>query len=146
MAKVLFFSESVDFSIARPLKIVRWIKRVIKTEGFTPGDLNIIFCNDEGLREINIQYLNHTTYTDIITFDHSEEPGIVEGDIFISIDRVKENAIKLGSLFDDELHRVIIHGVLHLIGYRDKQPEEKKLMRLKEDACLLMRDVPRGTT
>ena len=145
MAKVLFFSESVDFSIARPLRVIRWIKRVIQTEGFTPGNLNIIFCSDDVLMGINVEYLNHATYTDIITFDNSEQSETIEGDIFISIDRVKENAGQLGCPFEDELHRVIIHGILHLMGYGDKQPKEKHLMRAKEDACLLIRDVPRGT-
>jgi metalloprotein, YbeY/UPF0054 family len=145
MARIRFFSESIDFSIPRPLKVTRWIKDVIKKEGFVPGDLNFIFCDDDGLLEINVDFLDHDTYTDIITFDNSEEEGVIEGDIFISVDRIKENAANLLLPFEDELHRVMIHGVLHLMGYKDKRPEEKKAMREKEDACLELRDVPRGT-
>ena len=145
MAKIQFFSEGTEFSISRPASVIRWIKRVITSEGFVPGVLNIIFCNDDGLKEINVAFLNHHTYTDIITFDHSEEPGRIEGDIFISIDRIGENATNLNISFEDELHRVIINGILHLMGYSDKAPTDKQQMRLKEDACLLLRNVPRGT-
>ena len=142
MAAVHFFSEALEFKISHPQKVSRWIKNVIRSEGFVLGELNIIFCGDEHLRGINIEYLSHDTYTDIITFDNSDEAGSVEGDIFISIDRVRENSTALLTSFEDELHRVIVHGVLHLMGYKDK---EKVEMRQKEEACLSLRDVPRGT-
>lgn len=100
--------------------------------------LSYIFCSDKYLQEINNQYLKHRTFTDIITFNYGAEEGI-EGDIFISINRVKENANKFKSDFDTELHRVIIHGVLHLIGYNDKTKTEKALMREKEDTYLSLR-------
>jgi probable rRNA maturation factor len=139
MARIKFFSESVNFKISHPQKTSRWIKHVIHTEGLASGEINIIFCSDEYLRAINVEYLDHDTYTDIITFDNSEESGTVDGDIFISIDRVNENAIKLTTAFEDELHRVIIHGILHLLGYNDKNPGERAQMRQKEDACLSLR-------
>ena len=145
MAAVHFFSEAVEFKISHPQKVSRWIKNVIRSEGFVLGELNIIFCGDEHLRGINIEYLSHDTYTDIITFDNSDEAGSVEGDIFISIDRVRENSTALFTSFEDELHRVIVHGVLHLMGYKDKTRKEKVEMRQKEEACLSLRDVPRGT-
>jgi|ERR1044072_192947 rRNA maturation RNase YbeY len=139
MPSILFFSEDLDFSLPHPRKTSSWIKDSIKREKKKLSALNFIFCSDEYLGGINIQYLNHKTYTDIVTFDSSETPGLLEGDIFISIDRVKENAEKFNCSFDEELHRVIIHGVLHLIGYTDKSPAKKSLMRKKEDAYLSLR-------
>jgi len=102
-------------------------------------NVNYIFCSDQYLLKINQEYLNHNTYTDIITFENTEETGKLEADIFISIDRVKENAQKLASNSDSELHRVIIHGVLHLLGFNDKTEADKNRMREKEDACLSLR-------
>jgi rRNA maturation RNase YbeY len=139
MASVNFFNQDILFKLPYPLKTASWIKAVIKKEGFRPGQLNFIFCSDEHLLGINIQYLNHHTYTDIITFDNSEEPGLIEGDIFISIERVRENAENLRIEFIEELHRVLIHGVLHLLGYTDKTSDKKGEMRKKEDACLSLR-------
>jgi len=103
------------------------------------GFLNFIFCSDNYLLKINVEHLNHDTYTDIITFDYSKEDRI-SGDIFISIDRVEENAKSHKTSFENELHRVIIHGVLHLLGYGDKEPGQKAEMRQKEDFCLSLRD------
>jgi len=134
-----FFSEDTPFTLLKPRKTSNWITKVISTEKRTPGELNFIFCSDDYLREINIQYLNHKTYTDIITFDTSEGTHHISGDIYISIDRVKENAIKFHADFDDELHRVIIHGVLHLLGFSDKSAAKKLLMRRKENAYLSLR-------
>ena len=105
-------------------------------EGLTTGELNFIFCNDQYLLEINQQYLNHNTYTDIITFNHSDDKGTIEGDIFISLDRVAENSSTLDIPFELELHRVMIHGVLHLVGYSDKTTPQKNEMRKKEDESL----------
>ena len=134
-----FFCEDVDFKLKNQKKTISWIKSAIQKEGKTTGELNFIFCSDKHLLEMNIEYLQHNTYTDIITFDTSEEEEIIGGDIFISIDRVQENAITFEKKADDELHRVIIHGVLHLIGYSDKSANKKTIMRGKEDAYLSLR-------
>ena len=139
MAAINFFSQNVSYKLPHPRKTTLWINSAIKIEGFQLNQLNFIFCRDEYLRQINIQYLNHKTLTDIVTFDNSEDPRVLEGDIFISIQRVKENAQKLRIPFIDELHRVIIHGVLHLMGYSDKKPAKKVEMRKKEDAYLSLR-------
>lgn len=136
MAAINFFCQNISFKIPHRRNTSSWIKAVLKKEGATLKQLNYIFCTDEDLLKINQQYLNHKTYTDIITFDNSELKGIIEGDIFISIERVKENASKLHVHFNNELNRVIVHGVLHLIGYSDKNLKAKKVMRKKEDAYL----------
>lgn len=139
MASIHFFTEEIPFKLKQSLKLKAWIKSTIKKEKFTLKDLNYVFCSDASLLERNIQYLNHNTLTDIITFDLSEEEGIIEGEIYISIDRVRENALKFSKSFEDELHRVLIHGVLHLAGYRDKKAEQKAEMRKKEDYYLKRR-------
>lgn len=139
MPSVRFFTEDISFKLPNPQRTRNWIKRAIRSEGFQLGDLNYIFCSDSYLHQINLEYLNHDTYTDIVTFDSSEETGVISGDIFVSVDRVRENAKSLKVKRDDELHRVIIHGVLHLVGYRDKKKSEKLLMRGKEDAYLTLR-------
>lgn len=131
-----FFSEEIDFKVPQSVKTSKWIKEVSKSEGYKIGDLNYIFCNDDYLLEINRQYLNHDYYTDIITFDNSEEEGKIEGDIYVSVDRVKDNAENLEVDFAVELKRVLIHGLLHLIGYDDTSDELKLKMRTKEDECL----------
>ena len=136
---VYFFEEDIRFSHEAEEKTREWVENVIEKENRVIGDLNFIFCSDEHLHQINLQYLNHDTFTDIITFDNSEKVEEVSGDIFISIDRVKANAEELGLPFNQELHRVIIHGVLHLIGYNDKTEQEQQQMREKEDACLSLR-------
>ena len=138
MATIQFFTEKIRFKLSNPKNTVSWIKSVIKKEGASLEGVNYIFCSDEHLREINIQYLNHKTYTDIVTFNYGSNDQI-EGDIFISIDRVRENAEKFKTDFQTELHRVIIHGILHLIGYNDKTKSEKLLMREKEDTYLSLR-------
>jgi len=114
----------------------KWIGVVIGNENKLPGDLNFIFCSDDYLYKLNIEYLNHDTLTDIITFDLSEIEDEISGEIYISIERVKENSGKFNVSFYEELHRVIIHGILHLAGYNDKTPDEVSLMRKKEDYCL----------
>lgn len=136
MASINFFSQTLPFKVPFPRKTSSWIKSTIRKEKHKLKELNFIFCTDGELYEINVQYLRHKTFTDIITFDNSEEKGLIEGDIYISIDRVKENATSLGNPFRAELNRVIIHGVLHLLGYKDKSPAHKKEMRKKEDAYL----------
>jgi probable rRNA maturation factor len=139
MASINFFSEKIRFKLTHPKKTASWIKSVAKAEEASIKSLNYIFCNDDYLREINIRYLKHKTYTDIITFNYGQLTEPLEGDIFISIDRVKENALKFNADFDIELHRVIIHGVLHLIGFNDKSKTEKLAMREKEDTYLSLR-------
>jgi probable rRNA maturation factor len=136
MAGIDFHNQDISFKLSNPRKTKLWIKAAIKDEGYRLNQVNYIFCSDEYLREMNIEYLNHKTYTDIITFDNSDEKGQIEGDIFISIDRVRENAIKLKTEFSDELRRVLIHGILHLIGYSDKSARKKAEMRKREDFYL----------
>jgi probable rRNA maturation factor len=135
MASILFFSEQISFKVPNPRKTTAWIKAVIKKEKSSLESINYIFCSDEHLRELNIQYLNHKTFTDIITFNYGSKK-VIEGEIYISVDRIKENADKFGVEFNTELRRVIIHGVLHLMGYNDKSKTEKALMRKKEDSYL----------
>jgi len=134
-----FFCEDTDFELNQQKSIQSWIATVISKEGYELNQLSYIFCSDEHLYNMNQEYLNHDTYTDIITFDNSEEENSIESDIFISVDRVKENALLQQSKFEDELARVLIHGVLHLMGWGDKTEALKKQMRLKEDACLSLR-------
>ena len=139
MASINFFSEKIRFKLVHPKKTASWIKSVAKAERAPIKSINYIFCNDDYLREINIRYLKHKTYTDIVTFNYGLLTEPLEGDIFISIDRVKENASKFNIDFDTELHRVIIHGILHMIGYNDKSKTEKLAMREKEDTYLSLR-------
>jgi probable rRNA maturation factor len=131
-----FFSEEIAFNLPQKLKRKTWLKELSKSKDFKIGELNYIFCSDEYLYKINVAYLDHHTYTDIITFDNSEEEGVVEGDIFISIDRVRENASKHQEDETTELSRVISHGILHLMGYKDKSKEESEEMRLQESIAI----------
>ena len=134
-----FFSEEVDFTPSPNDPFKAWITTVIKNEGFELNQLNFIFCADSYLLNINREYLNHDDYTDIITFDNSEDNLEISGDIFISIERVAENAESIGSEFQEEISRVMIHGVLHLMGWGDKTKKEKEVIRKKEDDCLSLR-------
>ena len=131
-----FFSEEIPFTIKNPDRYQNWLNKVIQDHNKTLEELSIIFCSDDYLLQINTQYLNHDYYTDIITFDQSEQEESIEGDIFISIDRVESNAETNNVPFESELSRVMVHGVLHLIGFHDKSPDEQMVMRQKEDACL----------
>ena len=134
---ISFFTEDIDYKIKGKQKIREWISATIKGEGFLRiGELNFIFCSDAYLLKINKQYLDHDTYTDIVTFDSSEYEDVIAGDIFISVERTAENAKKFHVSEQDELHRVIIHGVLHLCGYVDKKKEDKELMTAKENEYL----------
>ena len=138
---ISFFSEDVEYNIKDKPKVRHWLGATIKAEGFRRvGELNFIFCSDAYLLKINQQYLDHDTYTDIVTFDSSEDEDVIAGDIFISVERTAENATKFGVSERDELHRVIIHGVLHLCGYLDKKKEDKSLMTEKENTYLERRD------
>lgn len=130
-----FFTENVDLPVDNSQRLIKWITSVISNKNLKTGTINYIFCDDEYLLALNRQYLDHDTYTDIITFDYSKE-GIVSGDIFISVDRVTDNAKKYKQVFERELHRVIIHGILHLCGLKDKTQEEEANMRSQEDHYL----------
>ncbi len=141
MPSIFFFSEKIRFKLANPRKTVFWIKSVIRQEEVTLNSINYIFCSDEHLKKINIQYLGHKTYTDIITFNYSASKSELEGEIYISVDRVRKNAKIFKTDFLTELHRVIIHGVLHLIGFNDKTKREKALMREKEDTYLSLLNI-----
>ncbi|MEJ5054257.1 rRNA maturation RNase YbeY [Sphingobacterium sp. MYb382] len=137
---ILFFAEDTDFVLKQKQKVREWIYATIKAEGFRRvGELSFVFCSDAYLLEINKEYLNHDTYTDIVTFDSSEDEDEISGDIFISIERIQENAAKFAVAERDELHRVIAHGVLHLCGYYDKKKEDKTLMTEKENFYLSTR-------
>ena len=133
---ILFFNEGLRYTLKDKNKLRSWINASIALENKNIGSINFIFCSDEYLHKLNIQYLNHDTLTDIITFDNSEDDARISADIFISIDRVKENAKQFGQPFVNELHRVMIHGMLHLAGYKDKSSKEKAAMRDKEDYYL----------
>lgn len=130
-----FFFEKTDEFDVSGLNVEKNIETVLANENRTLGEVNYIFCSDEYLLNINKQYLNHDYYTDVISFDYSED-GIISGDIFISVDTVKENAKEYEVEFDKELARVMVHGVLHFIGYKDKTDEDAKLMRQKENQYL----------
>lgn len=139
MASINYFSQKPRFKLQYPKKISAWINRVVEKEGASIISLNYIFCTDEYLREINIQFLKHKTFTDIITFNYNPSDTEIEGEIYISIDRVRENTETYKTDFSTELNRVMIHGVLHLLGYNDKTKAEKGEMREKEDSCLSLR-------
>ena len=133
---IQFFSEDTDFEVRDPLVCRNWLHEAARNEGAEISFLNYVFCNDEYLLEINKQYLDHHDFTDIITFPYAEEENTIEGDIFISIDRVRENAEMYIVSFEHELHRVMIHGLLHLLGYDDKEVADKERMTGKEDHYL----------
>lgn len=138
MQKINFFSEDISFNLKQKTVLRNWIQKVVRSKGAKIAEINYIFCSDEYLKEVNIQYLQHDYYTDIITFDNSEEENLLEGDIYISIDRVQENSLLFSKLFEHELHRVMIHGILHLLGWGDKTKEEAEQMRQEEEASLLL--------
>ncbi len=132
--EIHFTYEDTEFRIQEEEVLEEWIKQIIITEGHSLDVITYVFCSDEYLHKINMEYLNHDTYTDIITFPLSDEN--IESDIFISIDRIKENALLFQIPFLTELYRVIIHGVLHLCGFGDKTETEKKIMRSKEEESI----------
>lgn len=137
-SNIEFFFEEVDVPGFSEKLVREWILKTIGNEDGEAGEINFIFCTDDYLHSMNVQYLQHDTLTDIITFDYFEETGNISGDIFISIDRVGENALELNLSFAEELNRVIIHGVLHLLGYKDKEPADEALMRQKENYYLTL--------
>lgn len=132
---ITFVNHNFRFGLKQKTLLKKWISEVIKREKKKAGTLVYVFTGDEELLKMNIQFLNHNTYTDIITFDYCEAK-VISGEIYISIDRVKENSLKLNTAFEDELHRVIIHGVLHLCGYKDKAKTDSDNMRRLENKAL----------
>lgn len=137
---VNFFTEDIKFNLPNKLKRKAWLNNIAKTEGFKIAELSYIFCSDEYLNKMNLDYFDHDTLTDIITFDNSEEEGIIEGDIFISIDRVRDNAKQLNLTEEIELSRVISHGLFHLMGYKDKTKTQILEMRGKEEFAIELFD------
>lgn len=134
-----FFSEDISYTLKQKGHIRTWLKSAVLAEGFKLRELNFIFCTDDHLLSINQQYLKHDTYTDIITFDNSEHNHEIVGDIFISLERIRENARHFKVKEEDELQRVMIHGTLHLLGYPDKGKTAKALMTAKENYYLSKR-------
>lgn len=135
VSMISFHNQTIAFKLKHKTKLKQWIKAVTEKEKHQLGTINYVFCTDDELLEINIKHLNHNTYTDIITFDYTEGKTI-NSDIFISIDRVEENAQKFKVAFETELHRVMIHGILHLCGYKDKTKTDAELMRKKENGAI----------
>ena len=136
MARINFFTEDITYTLKHKTIIKKWIEATIIAEGYKLEELNFILCSDEYLLHINQDFLQHDDYTDVITFDNSEEHKTIVGDIFISLERIKENANTFKSTTLKELCRVIIHGTLHLLGYKDKTKAAKTLMTEKEDFYL----------
>ena len=135
---IQYFSEDTSFELQKQDEVSQWLLDLISNEGAELHDLNYIFCSDEVLHQMNVEHLDHDTLTDVITFDLSDNQ-LVEGEIYLSVDRVKDNASTMDLVFVNELHRVMAHGLLHLLGYGDKTPEEKQQMRAKEDYYLNLR-------
>ena len=137
---MITFNYETDFEVSNEQHLDEWIQNVIISEGFELGEINYIFCDDEYLLKLNIEFLQHDTLTDIISFDNTMGKEIA-GDIFISVDRVRENADEYKVSFNDEIHRVMIHGILHYMGIKDKSEEQKELMRSKENAALSLLNI-----
>ena len=131
------FVYNTDFELSNKEQVSDWVLRVINSKGYKLGNLVYAFFNDEDLKDLNIRFLNHDYYTDVISFDETADQ-VVSGNIAISVDRVKENAAQIGVGFEEEMHRVMIHGVLHFIGYNDKTSSEKKEIREQEALALSM--------
>ena len=135
---VQYQTQDCSFRFSGRRKTTDWIRRTAKAEGHRTGDITVVFCSDTALLEINRRYLSHDYYTDIITFDYCEG-DVISGDLFISLDTVRTNAERVGATYEEELHRVIIHGILHLCGINDKGPGEREIMEAAEDKALALR-------
>lgn len=136
-----YYTEDCDFRFRGKLRTSEWIRATAREEGFRTGNLSVVFCSDRALLKINREFLGHDYFTDIITFDYSEpERGVISGDLMISVDTVRSNAENLGFSFENELNRVIIHGILHLCGHGDKLPGEEAKMHALEDKYLARRE------
>jgi rRNA maturation RNase YbeY len=134
---MISFNYETDFELENEAQYEDWISRIIESEGFEEGEINYIFCDDEYLHKINVEYLDHDTLTDIISFDYTVG-NLIQGDIFVSVERVKDNANDFNVSFEEELKRVLSHGVLHYCGYKDKSPKDEALMRSKEEEKMQM--------
>lgn len=134
---MISFNYETDFELDNEAQYEDWISRIIESEGFDEGEINYIFCDDEYLHKINVEYLDHDTLTDIISFDYTVG-NVLQGDIFISVERVQDNANDFNVSFEEELKRVLSHGVLHYCGYKDKSEEDEALMRAKEEEKMQM--------
>lgn len=134
---MISFNYETDFELHNETHYEDWISRIIESEGFDEGEINYIFCDDEYLHKINVEYLDHDTLTDIISFDYTVG-NLIQGDIFVSIERVRDNATDFNVSFDEELLRVLAHGVLHYCGYKDKSDADQALMRSKEEEKMQM--------
>jgi len=146
MADIAFLHHDRSYSWQDEQTLSQWLILIADRENLTIQSLSFVYCSDEYLLEINQQFLAHDYYTDVITFDLSNSDAI-EGEVYISLDRIQDNSENLNESFERELCRVMAHGLLHLCGYADKSPDEKEVMRRKEGECLsLLSDVPRGTS
>ena len=134
---MISFNYETNFELENEALYEDWISRIIESEGFDEGEINYIFCDDEYLHKINVEYLDHDTLTDIISFDYTVG-NVLQGDIFVSVERVKDNANDFNVSFEEELKRVLSHGVLHYCGYKDKSPKDEALMRSKEEEKMQM--------
>ena len=137
---ISYYFQDVDFKFREKRKTNEWLRLTAESEIFRIGDISIIFCSDPYILDINQKYLGHDYFTDIITFDYCEGDRL-SGDLFISVDSVRENALEYGTEFNDELNRVIVHGLLHLIGYDDHTEEDIAMMRKKENYYLSLREL-----
>jgi probable rRNA maturation factor len=133
---ISFFTTGIRYHVRGKQQLKKWFTKVAGSEGKKIGDLNIILCSDEFLYDLNVQYLQHHTYTDIITFDHNVSDVLLSGELYISMDRVRENAVARGIPIQAELHRVMVHGLLHLCGYGDRTKVQKSKMSILEDKYL----------
>ncbi len=140
--KIQFFLEGTSYQLRNKAQLRQWLDRVITSENEAYHDVNIVLCTDEFLHQLNLTYLSHDQFTDVLTFDFSEGDHVVSGDIYISLPRVKENAHRFNVSLKDEIHRVIVHGILHLLGYDDKRARDKQQMTRKENLYLSLR--PKG--
>jgi probable rRNA maturation factor len=134
---VIDFHYETDFKLTNEIQLTNWVVSRIESDAFKVGEINYIFCDDAYLHKLNVEFLQHDTFTDIISFDNTLGK-IISGDIFISVERVKENSKTFNTSFDEEIHRVMIHGVLHYMGFKDKSKEEQAIMRAKENQCLFL--------
>ena len=134
---MISFNYETDFELENEAQYEDWISRIIESEGFDEGEINYIFCDDDYLHKINVEYLDHDTLTDIISFDYTVG-NLIQGDIFVSVERVQDNAKDFNVSFEEELKRVLSHGVLHYCGYKDKSPKDEALMRSKEEEKMQM--------
>ena len=137
---VKYYTEECDYRLPEKMRTARWLRAVAESEGFRLGAMNYIFCGSDHHRAMNVQYVGHDYYTDIITFDYTDyERRVASGDVFIDPETVEDNAHTLGTDPREEIYRVVVHGLLHLCGYKDKSPEEEALMHATEDKYLALR-------